>query len=95
MARSTVLQTDANLATIKTVVRETEGSKQTWQRISATPYIGNETLFRTGAHGISCVSVGPSGMQNLEMIRALESVENRDPIVSYIYFTFFIYIILV
>ena len=70
-------QPDANVHMIKIVVQETEAcNKLSEPRTSAPPSIGIEALLRTGAHGITSVSVGPLPIQNLKVIRALEGMYN-------------------
>ena len=64
---------------MKIVVRETEARKASGRRTSAPRLLGIETLLRAGAHGNTWASVGPIRVQNLKVIRALESAYNRDP----------------
>ena len=63
------LQTDANFGVTKIVVLETEAYKVLKPQTSAPQFISIKTLL----HGNTSVSDGPIDVQNLKMIRALES----------------------
>ena len=63
---------------MKRVVRETEARNVSAPRSSPPRLLGIKTLLRAGAHGNTWASVGPIRVQNLKVIRALESAYNRD-----------------